>query len=434
VQETQINIPMIEQSPKQSRRFWSGNFRWVICALLLFGVTKNYMDRQVLGVLKTTLQHDLGWNEIDYSNLVSAFQAAYAVGMLAVGWLVDRLGARAGYAIAMAFWSLASMAHAIGNSLGSFLVARSALGFWEAGVFPASLKAVADWFPRKERALATGIFNAGTSAGAMATPLLVPWMTVHWGWRWSFLSIGALGIVWLAFWLIFYRRPEEESRVSKSELEYIRSDRPQTVEALQWRKLLPLRQTWAFAAGKFLVDPIWWFYLFWIPDFLQRRHGLVLVKIGLPVLLIYAISDVGSIGGGWLSSTMIHRGISVNFARKFAMLVCSLTVVPIMFAYRTENLWLAVLLIGMAAAGHQGFSANLFTMTSDLFPAQAVASVAGIGGMAGAIGGMLIAKVVGYILQGSGSYQIPFLIAGSSYLVALAVIHWLTPRMEPARI
>ena len=423
----------MDRSSTQVRHFCSGNYRWVICALLLFGVTKNYMDRQVLGVLKNTLQHDLGWNEIQYSNLVSAFQAAYAIGMLAVGWLVDRLGARAGYAIAMVFWSFASMGHAIGNSLSSFVVARSALGFWEAGVFPASIKAVADWFPKKERALATGIFNAGTSAGAMVTPLVVPWITIHWGWRWAFLITGLLGIVWLAFWLLLYRKPEEEPRVSMEELEYIRSGRQPSSAAVKWRKLLPLRQTWAFAIGKFLLDPIWWFYLFWVPDFLQRRHGLALMKIGVPVMLIYLISDVGSVGGGWLSSTMIHRGFSANLARKFAMLVCALSVVPIVFAYRAENLWTAVILIGMAAAGHQGFSANLFTMTSDLFPVQAVASVVGIGGMAGAIGGMLIAKAVGYILQKSGSYQIPFLIASSSYLIALAIIHLLTPRLEPIK-
>ena len=419
---------------RQVQRRWSGNYRWIVCALLLFGVTKNYMDRQVLGVLKTTLQHDLGWNEIEYSNLVFAFQAAYAIGMLAVGWLVDRLGARAGYAIAMVFWSLASMGHAIGSSLGSFIIARSALGFWEAGVFPASIKAVADWFPKKERALATGIFNAGTSAGAMATPLVVPWITIHWGWRWAFLITGSLGIVWLVFWLVLYHKPEEEPRVSNEELEYIRSGSQPPGKSVKWRKLLPRRQTWAFAIGKFMLDPIWWFYLFWVPDFLQRRHGLPLMKIGLPVMLIYLVSDVGSIGGGWLSSTMIHRGISVNFARKFAMLICSLIVAPIVFAYHAQSLWVAVFLIGMAAAGHQGFSANLFTMSSDLFPAQAVASVVGIGGMAGAIGGMLIAKVVGYILQKSGSYQIPFLIAGSSYLVALAIIHLLIPRLEPAQI
>ena len=420
--------------PHATHSAWSGHFRWVICGLLLFGVTKNYMDRQVLGVLKTTLQQELGWNEIDYSNLVFAFQAAYALGMLVVGRLVDRLGARTGYAVAMVFWSLASIGHAIATSLGSFIVARSALGFWEAGVFPASIKAVADWFPKKERALATGIFNAGTSAGAMATPLIVPWITIHWGWRWAFVSIGALGIVWLALWLLLYRKPEAHPRLSKAELEYITSDRQQPLGRVRWSELLALRQTWAFAIGKFMLDPIWWFYLFWVPDFLQRRHGLALMKIGVPVVMIYLISDVGSIAGGALSSWMIHRGNSVNRARKTAMLVSAFGVVPIVFAYRAEGLWLVVLLIGMAAAGHQGFSANLFTMASDLFPAQAVASVVGIGGMAGAVGGMLIAKIVGYVLQWTGSYRIPFLIAGSSYLVALAAIHLLTPHFEPAKL
>ena len=391
------------------------------------------MDRQVLGVLKTTLQHDLGWNEIEYSNLVTAFQAAYAVGMLAVGWLVDRLGAKVGYALAMIFWSVAAIAHAGCASLTSFLVARSALGFWEAGVFPASIKAVADWFPRKERALATGIFNAGTSVGAMATPLLVPWITLRWGWRWAFVGTGALGVLWLVLWLTFYRKPEEDSRVSQEELAYIRSDRHAPLQAIRWSQLLPLRQTWAFVIGKFMLDPIWWFYLFWVPDFLQRKHGLALAQIGLPLVIIYLISDVGSIGGGWISSTLIHRGTSVNRARKLAMLICALTVVPIVFAYDAQNLWVAVVLIGMAAAGHQGFSANLFTMTSDLFPTQAVASVVGIGGMAGAVGGMFIAKLVGFILQRSGSYRIPFLIAGSSYLLAVGIIHLLTPRLKPVQ-
>jgi MFS transporter, ACS family, hexuronate transporter len=313
------------------------------------------------------------------------------------------------------------------------VVARSALGFWEAGVFPASIKAVADWFPRKERALATGILNAGTSVGAMLTPLVVPWITIHWGWRWAFVITGGLGIFWLAFWLLLYRKPEDHPRMSKRELKYVRSDNQKPVERVKWGKLLALRQTWAFASGKFLIDPIWWFYLFWVPDFLQRRHGLALMKIGVPIVMIYVLSDVGSVGGGWLSSWMIHRGHSVNLSRKITMLICALSVVPIVFAYRTENLWLAVLLIGLAAAGHQGFSANLFTLTSDLFPVQAVASVAGIGGMAGAVGGMFIAKIVGYTLQWTGSYKVPFLIAGFSYLLALAVIHLLTPRLEPVR-
>jgi len=411
-----------------------GHFRWVICTLLLFGVTKNYMDRQVLGVLKTTLQHDLGWNEIDYSNLVFAFQAAYAVGMVVVGRLVDRLGTRLGYALAMVFWSLASMAHAVGNSFPSFVVARSALGFGEAGVFPASIKTVAEWFPRKERALATGIFNAGTNIGAILTPLIVPWITIHWGWRTAFVATGALGFVWLTFWLLLYRQPESHPRLSKAELDYITSDRQESMPQIQWIKLIPHRQTWAFAIGKFTIDPIWWFLLFWIPDFLQRNHGLKLMQLGLPIMVIYLLADVGSVAGGWLSSWMIGRGSSLNVSRKFTMLICSLAVVPIVFAYRVESMWGVVLLIGLAAAAHQGFSANLFTLTSDLFPAQAVGSVTGIGGMAGAIGGMLMAKVVGYLLQWTGSYKIPFLIAGSAYLLALAFVQVLSPRLEPVRI
>jgi ACS family hexuronate transporter-like MFS transporter len=411
-----------------------GPFRWVICTLLLFGVTKNYMDRQVLGVLKTTLQHDLGWNEIDYSNLVFVFQGTYAVGMVVVGRLVDRLGTRLGYALAMVFWSLASMAHAVGSSLMSFMVARSALGFGEAGVFPASIKTVAEWFPSKERALATGIFNAGTNIGAILTPLIVPWITIHWGWRVAFVATGALGFVWLVFWLLLYRPPESHPRLSKAELEYIASDRPQAAPQIKWLELLPHRQTWAFAVGKFTIDPIWWFLLFWIPDFLQRNHGLKLMQLGVPIMVIYLLADVGSVAGGWLSSWMIHRGRSVNMARKSAMLICALVVVPIAFAYRIESMWGVVLLIGLAAAAHQGFSANLFTLTSDLFPAQAVGSVVGIGGMAGAIGGMVMAKIVGYVLQWTGSYKIPFLIAGSAYLLALALVHLLSPRLEPARV
>ncbi|HMJ21811.1 MAG TPA: MFS transporter [Terriglobales bacterium] len=412
----------------------AGHFRWVICALLLFGTTKNYMDRQVLGVLKTTLQHDLGWNEIDYGNLVFAFQGAYAVGMLVVGRLVDRLGTRLGYALAMVFWSLASMGHALGSSLTSFFLARSALGFGESGVFPASIKTVAEWFPKRERALATGIFNAGTNVGAIITPLVVPWITIQWGWRWAFVITGALGFVWLVFWLLLYRKPEEHPRVSRAELDYIRSDPQEPRTKIKWARLIPHRQTWAFVVGKFMIDPIWWFYLFWVPDFLQRQHGVVLMKIGVPIMVIYVIADVGSVAGGWLSSWLINRGRSVNMARKSTMLICALCVVPIVFAYRVESMWGAVLLIGLAAAAHQGFSANLFTLTSDTFPTHAVGSVVGMGGMAGAVGGMLIAKIVGYTLQWTGSYMVPFLIAGFAYLLALAAIQLLVPRLDPARI
>jgi len=421
-----------EASPSVSSH--AGYFRWVICTLLLFGTTKNYMDRNVLGVLNKTLQHDLGWSEIDYSNLVVAFQAAYALGMVVVGRLIDKLGTRLGYALAMVFWSLASMGTALGSSLTSFAVSRVALGFGEAAVFPASIKAVAEWFPKKERALATGIFNAGTSIGAMLTPVVVPWINARWGWRGAFIGIGALGFVWLVFWLLIYRKPEEHPRVTKEEFDYIRSDPQVAAGTTKWVALLPLRQTWAFVVGKFLIDPVWWFYLFWVPGFLQSQHGLTLTRIGAPIVVIYLMSDVGSVAAGWLSSRMISRGSTVNAARKVAMLICAIGVIPVVFAYRVESTWSAVLLIGLAAACHQGFSANLFTLTSDMFPARAVGSVVGIGGMAGAIGGLFIATVVGHVLQWTGSYRVPFLIAGSAYLLALVIIHALVPRMEPARV
>jgi MFS transporter, ACS family, hexuronate transporter len=395
----------------------AGRFRWVICGLLFLGVTKNYMDRQVLGVLKGPLQHEFGWNDVDYGNLV-----------------FDRVGTRVGYAIAMIFWSLASMAHAAANSFLTFAIARAALGFGEAGVFPASIKSVAEWFPKKERALATGIFNAGTNIGAIITPLLVPWIALHLGWRWAFLFTGALGFLWLALWLTWYRRPDEHPRCTAAERAYIKSDPVGATGRIPWARLLRYRQTWAFAAGKFMVDPIWWFYLFWIPDYLQREHGLRLTQIGLPILVIYLISDVGSIAGGWLSSGLIRRGFSVNAGRKWAMLVCAIGVVPIAVVYRVSGLWPTTILIGLAAAAHQGFSANLFTLTSDLFPSRAVGSVVGIGGMAGAIGGMLIAQIVGHVLQWTNSYMIPFFIAASAYLLALLLIHALSPQLEPAHM
>ncbi len=412
----------------------AGYFRWVICALLLFGTTKNYMDRNVLGVLNKTLQHDLGWNEIDFSHLVIAFQAAYAAGMLLTGRLIDKLGTRLGYSLAMIFWSLASMGTAIGNSLTSFAISRAALGFGEAAMIPASIKAVAEWFPKKERALATGIFNAGTSFGAMLAPVAVPWMTARWGWRGAFIGIGALGFIWLAFWLVMYRKPEEHPRVSKAELDYIRSDPQDAPAKMKWSALFPLRQTWAFVAGKFLTDPVWWFFLYWIPGFLQSKHGISLTGLGPPIVVIYLISDVGSVAGGWISSALIKLGRSPNAARKIALLICAVGVIPVVFAYRVESTWSSVLLLGLATACHQGFSANLYTLASDMFPARAVGSVVGIGGMAGAIGGMCIASVVGHVLQWTGSYKVPFLIAGSAYLLALALIQLLVPKMEPAKI
>ncbi len=376
-----------------------GNFRWAICALLFFGVMINYMDRQILGIFKMTLQKELGWSEVDYGHLVAAFQAAYAVGLLLVGRWVDRLGTRRGYSLAMIFWSLASMAHAAGRTLGQFVVARAALGVGEAGVFPTSIKCVAEWFPKKERALATGIFNAGTNAGAILTP-----------------------------------RPEEHGRCGRAELDHIHSDPRESVQEIAWLRLLSFRQTWAFLIAKFLTDPIWWFYLFWVPDFLQRRHNLRLLQASLPLATIYLIAAFGSVAGGWISSSLIDRGTTVNASRKVAMLVCALCVPPIVFVTRIEGLWSAVLIIGVAAAAHQGFSANLFTLSSDMFPSRAVASIVGIGGMAGAVGGMLIANLVGHLLQWTGSYMVPFFIAGSVYLLALGFLHLLAPKLEPASL
>jgi len=423
--------------PAREKRFplrLAGNFRWVICGLLLFGSTKNYMDRQVLSLLKSTLQHDMHWNEIDYGNLVFAFQAFYAMGMLLVGRLVDRLGTRRAYSIAMVFWSLASMAHAAARSFFGFALARSALGLGESALFPASIKAIAEWFPKKERALATGIFNAGTNAGAILAGLFVPWVTIHFGWRWAFITTGSIGFLWLALWLAIYRKPEEHPRVTRAELDYIHSDPPAPPQRVPWIHLLPLRQTWAYVVGKFMIDQVWWFYLFWTPDFLQRRYGLPLAEIGVPIMVIYLISDVGSVAGGWVSSAMIHRGATVNAGRKTAMLLCGLLALPVIFADRPSSLWIAVVLVGVAAAAHQGFSANLYTLVSDTFPNQAVGSVTGIGGMAGAVGGMLMAKIVAYLLQWTGSYRVPLFGAGLMYLIALLLIQVLVPQLDPARL
>lgn len=326
------------------------------------------------------------------------------------------------------------MAHAIANSLVGFAIARSVLGFGEAGVFPASIKCVAEWFPKKERALATGIFNAGTNAGAIITPFVVPWIAVRLGWQWAFVLTGALGFAWLGLWLLLYRKPQDHPFCTNREREYIADDSNVTSGKIKWAQLLPHAQTWAFVLGKFLIDPIWWLYLFWIPDYLQRQHALHLTQIGLPILVIYVISDAGSIAGGWLSSNLLRHGFSVNAARKSAMFVCAVLVLPIAIVYRISGLWPAVVFIGLAAAGHQGFSANLFTLASDLFPSRAVASVAGIGGMAGAIGGMLIAEIVGHVLQWTGSYRIPFFLAASAYPMALLVVQLLSPKLIPARV
>ena len=432
------------------------HYRWVICALLFFAAAINYIDRQVIGILKPTLQEQFHFDERAYAAIVFSFQAAYAIGLLFAGRVMDRIGVRLGFAIAVVVWSIGAMMHAmadwfswlrlptvsidppaivfLGAATAGFAIARLVLGLGEAGNFPASIKTVAEWFPKKERALATGIFNSGTNIGALLTPVLVPWITLKWGWQWAFIATGLLGFFWVACWLKSYRPPERHPRVSPAELALIQSDPPESTEKIPWGRLFPLRQTWAFALGKFMTDPIWWLYLFWVPDFLKRNHGLDLKTMGLPLVVIYLVADVGSIGGGWISSHLLKRGWSPNAARKTAMLICALSVVPIMFAAKATNLWVAVGLVSLAAAAHQGWSANLFTLTSDMFPKQAVGSVTGIGGMAGSIGGMLIALVVGEILQTTGSYVPIFIIAGSAYLVALLVIHLLAPKLKPATL
>lgn len=410
------------------------HYRWMICALLFVASTINYIDRQVIGLLKQTLQGQIGWNEIDYSNIIFAFQLAYAAGLLFAGRFMDWLGTRKGFSLSVLFWSVAAMAHALAHSVFGFSAARVALGFGEAGNFPASIKAVAEWFPRKERALATGIFNSGTNIGALITPLVVPWITRNYGWRAAFVATGAIGFVWLAAWLAMYRSPENHRRVNQAELDHIRSDPAESAAKIPWSQLIPHRQTWAFAAGKFLTDPIWWFYLFWVPDFLFKMHGITLMNVGLPLFVIYQAATVGSIGGGWLSSFMIKRGYRLSTSRKTAMLICALAIVPIVFASKVSSLWAAVALIGLAAAGHQGWSANLFTLASDTFPRRAVGSVVGLGGMFGSIGALLLAKTTGYVLQWTGSYLPLFIIAGSAYLVALVIIHFFNPQLEPAQV
>ncbi|MBA3768944.1 MAG: MFS transporter [Blastocatellia bacterium] len=423
-------VETLSENPSQS----GGNFRWVICALLFFATTINYIDRQVLGILAKPLQQEMGWSESDYGYIATAFTGAYAVGLLVVGRLMDWLGTRKGFSFAIVFWSLAAMAHAFARSAFGFGVARFALGIGEAGNFPAAVKTTAEWFPKKERALATGIFNSGSNVGAIITPLIVPFIAINYGWRWAFIITGSLGFIWLGFWLILYRRPEEHPRLSSSELAYIRSDPPEPTSKIAWASLFPHRQTWAFAAGKFFTDPVWWFFLFWLAKFLNENYGLSLSQLSAPLIVIYLAADFGSIGGGYLSSALIKRGWTVNAGRKTAMLVCALCVVPIYFAVHAENLWTAVGFISLAAAAHQGFSANLFTLVSDMFPRRAVGSVVGIGGFAGSVSGMIATAIIGNLLQITGSYAPVFAVAGFAYLFALLVIHLLVPRMDMARV
>jgi ACS family hexuronate transporter-like MFS transporter len=407
-----------------------GCYRWTVCALLFFATTINYIDRQVLGILAPVLQRDIGWSEIDYGYIVTAFTGAYALGLLLVGRFIDKVGTRIGYSVSIVVWSIAAIGHALVKSAFGFGVARFSLGLGESGNFPAAIKATAEWFPKKERALATGLFNSGANIGAVVVPLVVPWIVLTWGWREAFIFTGLLGFIWLALWMWLYEIPEKHKKVTKEELAYIRSDPAEAEsEKVPWLRLLKYRQTWSFIVGKFLTDPVWWFYLYWLPKFLRDRYDLDLAHLGLPLIVIYTMTSIGSIGGGWLSGAFIKKGWSINKGRKTVMLLCALLILPIVFS-STVSEWWAVLLIGLATAAHQGWSANLFTTVSDMFPRKAVGSVVGLGGMAGSVGGMLIATAAGFILQFTGSYVTLFIFAGSIYLVALFAIHLLVPNID----
>lgn len=411
-----------------------GRYRWAICALLFFAITINYVDRQVLGVLKPVLETELGWSENDYANIVVAFQAAYAIGLLGFGRFMDLVGTRWGLAIAVGVWSVAAMAHAGARSVIQFALVRFALGLGEAGGFPASVKAVSEWFPKRERALATGIFNAGSNVGALITPILIPLIVVGLGWEWAFILTGAVGFLWLVAWLAIYRRPNEHPRVGAAELAHIESDPVDPPGKVSWRFVATRRETWAFLLGKFLTDPVWWLFLFWLPDFFAKTYDLDILSFGPPLVAVYLLADVGSVGGGWLSSRLIAGGWSVNRGRKTAMLICAVCVTPISVAIFAQDLLVAVAVIGLAAAAHQGWSANLFTLVSDVFPRRAVATVVGFGAAGGAIGGMFIAKFAGWTLETTGSYLPLLAFASIAYLVALGVIHLLTPRLAPVAL
>ena len=396
----------------------SGSFRWVICALLFAATTLNYIDRQVLGVLAPTLQQELRWSESQYGFIVTAFQAAYAVGLLGFGPFIDRIGTRIGYLIAVAFWSVSAALHGFAGTAVQFGVARFALGLGEAGNLPAAIKTISEWFPRSERAFAIGLFNCGSNVGAVVTPLAVPVITLWLGWRWAFILTGLAGFGWVVAWLGLYRKPPggaaEDPAASPS-----------------WASLIGYRETWALIFARFLTDPVWWFYLYWAPKFLHSRYGLTLDQIGPPLVIIYLAADAGSVFGGWLSSLMIARGLSVNAARKLAILVCALMVTPMMFASEMSTTWAAVAVLSLATAGHQGWAANMFASISDIFPHHAVSSVTGLSGFGGAIGGMLVSTAAGFLLEATGSYVPVFVWAGLSYLVVLGLLQLMIPRIQP---
>jgi ACS family hexuronate transporter-like MFS transporter len=421
-----------------------GRYRWGICAMLFCVITINYIDRQVIGVLKPVIEDDLGWSEVDYANIVTAFQASYAVGLLLVGRWLDRVGTRKGLAIALALWSLAACFHAAARSVLAFVLARTMLGLAEAAAYPGAVKSVAEWFPRKERALGVGILNAGANVGVVLTPIIAIGIAGAYGWQSAFLATGAVGFVVLWGWLRFFRSPAEHPSVTDEERAWIEQDGEDVAgQPLGWQKALTHRQTWYFVAAKFFTDPVWYLFLFWLPDFFKTTQGMelfpkaesgVLSTIGPALIGVYLLADIGAIAGGWLSSHLIARGWSVNRARKTTLLGAALLAVPMVGVADVASPLTAVLLIGLGTAAHQAFSSNIFTMISDLYPRRAVATVAGIGGAAGAVGGMLIAQATGWTLELTGSYTPIVIYAGLAYLIAFAVIQALVPKMEPARM
>ncbi len=400
------------------------SYRWTICALLFAATTINYVDRQVLGILAPTLQRELHWTEADYGDIVSWFSFAYAFGFLAAGRVLDWIGVRRGLAASVVAWSIAAIGTAFARTAAGFSFARAMLGVSESAIFPGSIKAVAEWFPQRERAFAAGIFNAGTNTGAILTPLLVPWITLRWGWQWAFIATGGLGLLWLAFWFPLYRNPGSDG------------DTQQGGRAtVPWASLFRYRQTWAFIFGKLMADPVWWFYLYWLPKFLDTKYDVKLAQLAVPIIVIYLIADVGSVGGGWLSSALIKRGWTVNRARKTTMLAMALLIVPTTLAGHAPNMWTAVLIVALAAAAHQAWSANVYTLASDMFPKYAVGSVVGIGAFAGAMGGVAFQRITGRVLQANGSNYAPIFVAcGLAYVTAWTIIHLLAPRLAPAHL
>jgi ACS family hexuronate transporter-like MFS transporter len=404
-------------------------------ALLFAATTVNYIDRQVLGILAPTLTRELGWRETDYAAIVSWFSVAYGVGLLGMGRLLDRIGVRRGLACSVGLWSLAAMGHALVRTVTGFSVARALLGIGESGNFPAGVKAVAEWFPKRERALATGVFNAGSNVGVVLAALLVPWIALALGWRWAFVATGALDLVWLAVWLRFYRQPSEHPRLSGAELAWIRSDPVEPTGRVPWRSLLARRQTWAFIVGKAMTDPVWLFYLFWLPKFLDATFGVRLAGLAAPLVVIYVAADIGSVSGGWVSGALIKRGWSLNRGRKTALLIAALCIVPTTLAPSARSLWVAVGVVAVAAGAHQWWSANLFTTVSDMFPRHAVGSVVGLGGFAGMLSAFAFQRFTGSLLEATGgSYSAVFAVLGFAYVGALALLHLLAPRLEPIAV